>query len=260
MHPFAYRLMAGSSRATFAPQNDSGHEVDDDLEADDELDPDEDDELDPDEELDEELEPDEDDAEPEPPRSRAETRTAKLARERNELRTRNEQLTRDLEAAQARPAASAPAQETQEQFNARLAQMDPIDRVAYLAQLQAQNTNNQIANLQFQLADGQDKIEFQNFCSQNTQAQKLSTEVDKRLKDYRKQGMNIPRMDVLKHILGEKALDSLGRSRGRTQRAAEGRIDAQRGRPASGRSDTGRSGDRGDSKSARDKRVENMKI
>ncbi len=263
MHPFAYRLLAGSSRIALAPPNDDGFEIEDEedegLELDDDLDEDdqgEDDDLDEDDQGDAEDEP--------PPRSRGETRTAKLAREAKELREENERLKREDQARRAAPdnqQQQAQPRETQEQFNARIAQMDPLERVSYLTDLAARNTNAQLAQMQFTLADQTDKIGFDSFCASNAEARKLASEVDTRLADYRKGGVNIPRMDVLKHILGERALSNLGRSRNKAERQAEARREQQRGRPSASRGDVAREGrDTGGSKSARDKRVENMKI
>lgn len=245
----------------------SGAPDDDDFDFEDE------DELPPEDEQDDDLPEDEDDEPPveddddEPPeddepraRSRGESRAAKLARERNELRETNARLERELNA-RAAPVSPPAPQETQEQFQQRLNAMEPGDRALYLQQLQANHTNAEIAGMKFMLADQTDKVTFDSFANSNKAAKGLSAKVEQRLVEYRKQGVNIPRMDVLKHLLGERALEQGTRSRTRAERGAAERRERQSARPAGGRSDAPRE-DRGTEKgkAARDRRLENMKI
>lgn len=236
----------------------------DDLPEDDfDLDEDQDEIEDPEEQDDpDEGQDDRDQDEPPQQRSRGESRQARLARENREVRERSERLERelaDLKGRIERPQTGP--QETPEQFNARLAQMDPVDRLAYLQQLSTQNTQQQIQALQFQLQDTSDKTQFDSFCANNKQARALSSDVETRLAEYRKQGINVSRMDVLKHVLGEKALANLDRSTNRARRAADERQSQQRARPVGSRSDAAPEGRRSSNdKAARDRRVEGYKL
>lgn len=253
-----YRSMAFGPTVPHAPENDDGFEVDDELDQDDELDEDDPDEdEDPDEDDEDQGEDDQGD-EPSQRQVRERTRNAKLSKERNEFRERTGRLERELNDLKARPAPqTVQPQESQEQFQARLASMDPVERVAYLQDLQARSTNQQLQNMQFMLGDQTDKLGFDAYSSGNPVAKKLTQQVEDRLKDYRKQGINIPRMDVLKHLLGERALNNEGRSRNKAERGAAARREREASRPAGGRSDAAGREPRGaqDTPEAREKRL-----
>ena len=237
--------------------DDDDFDTETDMDDPDDADPDDQDDADPDDQDQDDQDPPQQQRQP----SRAETRAAKLARERNEERAKREAAERELN--QLRQQAAQPQQprETPEQFQARLAAMDPYERNEYLIRMNAQATAAQMQQMQFRLEDQTDKIGFASFCAQNPQAKKLEQEVETRLATYRQQGMNIPRLDVLKHVLGDRALSNLGRSKSRAERGAEARRDQQKGRPTGARGDAGRESRREqDSKAARYKRLENLKI
>jgi hypothetical protein len=237
----------------------------DELLEDDQLDLDEDQlEDDPDPDLDDQDQDDAlegDDLPPPQRQSRGESRAQKLSREANELRESNRRMAERLEALERRPApASGPTGETQEQFNARMNAMDPADRALYLQNLHAQNTNAEIQGLRFQIADGNDRSSFEAMCASNAQAKKYQEQVETKLVEYRKQGLNIPRKDVLRHILGDLALRNSERSTNRTRKDADQRRQQQQGRPASSRSDASGEGRQTSERAAREKRLDNMKF
>lgn len=258
------------NRITLAPNDDSGSESYDDFDDGDDSGDDDggDDDLDdPDADDEDDQDPDEgddgdDDPQPRRQSSRGESRQARLARENRELRSNQEQMQRTLEDLQrGQQQRQQPQGETPEQLQARLAQMDPVERVAELQRMSNQNTHMAIQGLQFQIADTNDQTSFNGLLARTPGLAKHADEVEKRLKQYRQNGMNIPRADVLKHILGEKAMESAGRSRSKAQRQADSRREAQRARPGGSRSDGGREGrEKDSSKAARDKRLDNMKI
>jgi hypothetical protein len=252
------RLLAGSTILR-APEDDDGYEADDELELPDDEPEDDEDEVDPD--AVDDAEPDEDEEPPQRQPSRSESRVSRLAAERNVERERVAKLERELEDLKRRPASPAQPVETQEQFNARVNAMDPLERVQYIASLQVQGAQQQIARLQFTVEDTNDKVGFDSFVARTANASKFAAEVEQRRKEYLAQGTVVPRMDVLKHIMGERALESLNRSKTTAEKAAAVRRDRETVRPSSGRGDVGRESARdANSKSARDRRIENMKI
>jgi hypothetical protein len=266
MDPTLRRILFGTV-ATMAPPNDQGGGADDDLddEALDFDDDDEDDTGDQDDDLDDSGDPDDDlgdegDADPEPPKrqSRGESRAASAAKIAAEAKREAAALRAELE--ETKRQRNAPATETTEQFQARLDAMDPLSRVDYLRQLDRQIAQNAIRDLEHKIADSTDRSEFEALCARNPTAAKLKDEVETKLAELRRSGQTVPRGNILRFLIGERALSKEPRARGKAERDAASRRQRHDARPGNGRSDAGPESRRGDSKAARDKRLENMDI
>jgi hypothetical protein len=265
MDPLLRRLLMGST-AVLAPPNDQGGGGGDPPEND--LDEDDlpEDDLDGDDlgdEGDDQGGEDEDDQGDEPPPRRAPTRGEN--RVQTALR-RAEEAERRVREADERIAAlerntRQPPRESAEAFQARLAAMDPVERLETLRNLDRQEFGQALQNLTFTTQDAADQVQFDALCARNPTAAKLKDEVDRRLADLRKQGQNAPRANILKFVLGERALSKEPRARGRAERDAAARRDRQSARPGSGRSDAAPDNRRDQtSRSARDKRLEDIPI
>lgn len=256
------QLLFGSTRH-FAPENDQGaeEEPDLDLDAEDDLPLEEPDEDDPEDDPVEDPDLEDDDGEaPAPQQTRGENRVAVATREAKEAKAETERLRREVETL--RTAAPAQPRETQEQFNARLAAMEPWERTEYLRQLDAQTTRQELAQIKFENWDRGDKAEYDALAAREPIAAKLRDDVEKILTERRAQGQNVDRTTILKFLIGERALANKGRATGKALKGATARREQQQARPGNGRADTGAGDRRGnaDSPSARAKRLEGLEI
>ena len=109
-----------------------------------------------------------DDPDEEPPQpTRGQNRVAAATRKAAEAQERADRLERELQDLRTRPAQPTQPQETREQFNARLANMDPVEREAYLARLDAQSARSDTQALRFEMANQTDKIGFDSLCARH---------------------------------------------------------------------------------------------
>lgn len=265
-----HRLLSGSglSRVLRAPENDEGEDFD--LDIDTTLD-DEDDE--PGDDLDDEDDPEDAEAEPrqvngqadddeEPVRkpSRATARVETALKEAREARERAEAAEARATAAE-RAAQSRQANEDAATERQRLEMMSEGERLQYLLDKNQRTNDARFQQMQFETNDRYDKAAFDSLAARNPTAQKLAGEVETRLQEMRRAGTTAPRETILRYIIGDKALANANRAKGKqTKRTAEARA-RQTTRPSSGRSDiSSRSEGRGDTVSARNKRLENMEL
>lgn len=225
----------------------------------------EDDELDTvdeveDEDLDEDTEPEEtedddvDDVdEPEPVRqpSRGERRVASATKIAAEAKAETKRLADELAALKAERA--RPQGETQAQRQARLDEMEPWDRQAYLQ-------NERLNRLEFDGTDRLDRLDFKATCRDDPVAAKLEQEVESRLSAMRANGFNSTRDAIYTFMLGERAKANKGRATGKAQRTAAANRDRQQARPGNARGDTAPSGARrnADTPEGRRKRLEGL--
>jgi len=169
------------------------------------------------------------------PRSRAADRIANLAAERARADAKAAQLQQQLEEVLKAQRDTA-SRQTQDDEQRRLAEMDPNDRVAYLANKQAEALQSQIAQLQFQLHDGQDRAAFQARALNDKLFAKYADKVEAKLTELRGQGANASRGDILKYFLGDALLEQRAKSGGSKERAS-GRMTSAQGKPVSAKGD-----------------------
>lgn len=257
---FRQMLMSGASRRLFATENDEGAEFDD---IDDPID-------ESDEEPEDEAEDEPDEGEPEgedpddPPASvarqpsRASRDVQEAKRVAAEAKTEADALRRELADFRARQ--NARPQESQEQINARLAQMEPWERTEYLRQQDAAAMNARLQQMEFDSRDSADRTAYEALAAREPIAAKLRDDVEAVLADLRKNGMTAPRLTILEREIGRRALANKGRATGKAKKTADVNRDRQVARPSSGRGDTVSTDARSGSVAARNKRLENLQI
>lgn len=232
-------LMGGASRIALAPEDDQGHEFDDIPEG---LDPDDaDDDLDPD------LDPDDDEdldpqggegGDPEPRQSRGQSRQARLAQERAAEKARADRL--EAELAEIRRQVTAPppaAVETPQQRQARLAAMEPEDRVNYLREEDTRRLEAQLHQSSFRMEDQLDKMAFEQKVSTNPAFKAVAADVEKELASMRANNTTAPRETIATFLIGKRALEGAGRAAGKQRKQAAEGFERNRARPGGARSD-----------------------
>lgn len=199
-----------------APEDDNGPEEEDDEER---PEGDDDDEGD-----DSETPAGDEDEDPLPQRTRArrENDVARLRRERREERQRREEAEDEL----ARVRAGHGQQQQQEPEavrRARLAAMEPDERVSYLLDEERGIRQRERQADRFEAMDRSDRDMYAERARTNPRYKKYQGEVERRLRLLRAQGQNAPRDSILKFIVGERVLDGAG-----SPRTTQERKDAKR--------------------------------
>lgn len=269
---FRQLLMAGVSRAVFSPENDEGFEPDADAQDQFENDADFEDEDDGDADGGAEDRFEEDDAGDDEgdegeadqvgrrPASRGENRIAAATRTAAEAKAEAAELRAQID----RITAGQTQQQqhlTQQQEQERLALMDPGERAEYIARQTAAQTQQTLAQIQFNSWDANDKVAFDALASRNPAAAKVRDKVESYLQDMRKSGTNAPRETVLKYVLGEMALNRAPKARAAGARAAADGRQRQQVRTPATRGDVSAGGQRRGSEAAqRRARLENVEI
>ncbi len=192
--------------------------VPDDLELDNSLvqdhddildDPDSDD-LDGADESDDEDVIDDGEGEPEQKSSKGNRAIGKLRAERREAQERAERIEREAQELKQRLAAlentrvNADTAAQQAAENERLQYMSDSERTAYLLDKQQRYFNSQIQNIQFQLADNNDRSAFDSLCRKNPAIERLHSEVERTLQSERAAGRyGANRETIAKFLLGD---------------------------------------------------------
>lgn len=220
----------------------------------------------------EETEPEDDDEtqddgqepEPEPePRTRRAPgrREAAVVQARRRAQVAEEQLReRELEIARLRGSPQPQDQrESAAVRAARLAAMDPVERVEFRLDEERQERQRERANDAFRNHDISDRQTFRALGETNPSAKKYEAEVEHRLQLLRASGQNAPRESILKFLLGERVLTARKSPKAQAQRdAAERRVERQSVTLPRGK---GERGSRAGSKSADlEKRLLNVPI
>ena len=173
----------------------------------------------------------------EKPESRAAKAIQELKRERNEERERAAKLQADYQQL-LKEKAEAAQNGQQQQEQVRLEQMEPHERVAFLANKQAQILQNQIAALQHQVEDSKDQARFQAKVSSDPLYGKYADQVEAKLKEMQIAGVTTNRETILKYLVGEALLAKRdGQAGNKTKQAAAQRISAATGKVVSARSE-----------------------
>ena len=142
----------------------------------------------------------------------------------------------------------------------RLGEVGAVARVT--EQHLREDFDGRLQGIQFQMAETADRADYRALCAENPLAVKYRAEVEQRLADERRRGLNFPRETVLKFIVGERALQGGGRALTAQRKKAEAgirreKVDAPRGTQ---RSDVSAGGSRGNDAAARAKRLENIEL
>lgn len=212
---------------------------------------------------DEQTEQVEDDAEegeePEPqPRRRAPSRSESTIANLRRRAQEAERRARELELAR-NNRTTEPAPESEAIRNARLATMDPNERVEFLLNEERAERRRERAMDNFRHQDERDRTTFEALVAREPTLKKYADEVEHRLMLLRTQGQNAPRESVLKFILGERVIAGRTSPKAKAQRAAaDKRVERQQVTLPKGK---GEKGSRTGSKSADlEKRLMNVPI
>lgn len=226
----------------------------------------EDDELD-EGEVEEDDEPEDDEGERQPvedeqPQSRGRNAVQRAKDAAKAERDRADKAEQELAELRQRATQTTQPRETAEQRQARLAAMDPEERLETLRQEDRQVNDARFNQLQFTLLDQNDQHSFNALCSDNPNLRAIKGDVDKELQRLRASGANSTRETVAYYLLGKRAASRAGSATNKQRKAADAAKRTQSARPSQSRSDTrseGRGG-RDNEKEARRKRLENMDI
>lgn len=140
-----------------------------------------------------------------------------------------------------------------------LAAMTPTERVAYEAEIRTQEMQGMHEEMKAELADANDKADFQRLALDNPVARKHADEVEKRLQNAHNAGFkHVKRTTILKDLLGEKLLE--GALNGTVKQAEQGQQNVQKSttQPSSNAGDQATNND--DRKAAGDREARNERL
>lgn len=177
-----------------------------------------------------------DEEQPQVARSRSETRIQRLANETKQARDEAAALRRQMAELQQR-AQAGNQQLTDQQERERLALMTPEERMDYRIDKMQRQTQQQIAHAQFSSMDVADKAAYDAKASIHPTYARYADDVDRRLQELRAQGQNIPREQLLRWIIGDRALTTAPAARKKAQTEGKRRIEAQRVAPSNSKGD-----------------------
>jgi hypothetical protein len=195
------------------------------------------------------------------PQSRGSGRFQRLANENNELRQRLLDLERRGGSPQ--PTVVQPQEETDEQFNQRMALLSIDERIEarqarserrFSAQLNAMRVHTEIT---------QDKLAYDAKAASDARYKRYADDVEAlHAKLLRENGQLVPRQVLLEVVIGRRVLANAGTKEVKRQKQASSqRVAKQVARPTGGRSDVANAGRRETSEAAaRAKRLENQLI
>lgn len=190
------------------------------------------------------------DAEPAPRANRREERIQRLANESKAAREEAAELRRQVQ--ELRQTQQANTQQlTAEQEAARLAVMTPEERSDYKLDKATRGFQQQASVLAFQTQDTADKAMFAAKAVANKVYAKYQDEVESKLVELRSQGQNVPREQLLKWIIGDKALATAGNPKPAQQ--GQKRVAAQQVKPGSAKGDA--ASQRGKTQDSAEKRL-----
>jgi hypothetical protein len=132
-------------------------------------------------------------------------------------------------------------------WNDRWAVMTPEEKVQYAWERGRQELTQYQRQTNYQLALMKDQMSYEAKATVNPVYQRYAKEVEKVFNERLQQGRGMWREDILKNLLGEKAISSAGKSTMRAARVGNRKIEAQTTRPLNSRGDAastrGRQGD-----------------
>jgi hypothetical protein len=194
------------------------------------------------------------------PRSRAERRIERLQREIAELKARPAPT-----AAQPPPVQTGPVEETDEQFRARLALMNPTDQ---MLEIQTRSERRFATFVRTQTLANQDSLDRSDYAAKAAALpgyKRHAAAVEQMHQELMQKGQLVPREVLLDVVIGRKVRASWteeGPKRGRQQvrRQAAQNVQRQQARPVNARGDVQPNRREQDARSARAKRLDGMQI
>jgi hypothetical protein len=177
----------------------------------------------------------------EPPASRGSNRLQRLANENRELRDRLSNVERQV--TQPGPVQTGPQEETEQQFQARIALLPPDERMEARFLRSEQRNQRFVAATAMQQQETLDKATFDAKAAVDERYKRYAPAVEAKRKELQALGQWVPREAVLKFVIGERVLANQGSKEVLRKKASgQKRIASQQARPSGGRSDVG--GDR----------------
>lgn len=183
------------------------------------------------------------------------------------LRRENELLRRQQ---QHQPAYTGPREETEDEFSARLAQMEPFEQLSARQQRAERRSQATLAFMQASMADQMDRASYQTRAATDARFSKYADEVERRHQAFLAGGPGqppqlVPRETILKLVLGERQLAPATREQRRKQEHNQRKLERHSSKPPNARGDAGsgrpeRSGTRDTEREARRRRLENLEI
>ncbi len=138
--------------------------------------------------------------------------------------------------------------------------MGPDERIAFEVDRIRRDGQQQFDRLRREMAERADRAEFRVLQQTNPLAKKYATDVEALVAREAAKGNLVQRELALTFIIGQKTLERLPAAAKRQQKAAAGRVAANRTTPARGRGDTADARERGgdDSVDALTRRLANV--
>jgi hypothetical protein len=202
---------------------------------------------------------------PQPPRR--ETTQQRLDREVADLKRQNADLAARLAPAQptqpqARTHVPPILQETDEQFNARMVLLPPDERMEQRSLRAEARQEMRLQLMQFQQQEQSDRTAFEAKCMTDPRWNRWKDRVETMHAELMRQGTPAPRQLVLEVLLGRHLLSGAGAKEAKQATAQrKQRVARQTVRPANAGSDVQVDRrQRGDERTARARRLENMQI
>lgn len=178
---------------------------------------------------------------------------AELQKAREEIaaeRARREMLERMT---QQKPQEPDPREE-----EARLAEMAPEDRAAYLLNKSHRSLEQKIELMKFENADQADKMAFAAKAAVDPVYAKYASKVEERVLQLYRTGQVLPREVVLTYLVGEAVMANKGKSKEQAATAKKN-VDSQRVAPVAAKGDQA-GAQKLDDRQARIKRLENIPL
>ena len=168
------------------------------------------------------------------PQTRGEQRQQRLANENRRLREEVEQLRRPAQPASA-PQGQRP--ETDQEFEARIQLLDPLDRMEarYRRDREQNQAQRQLDRLD--AANMADRMAFQARAQSDARVRRWADRVEAEFTKRAQAGQYVSRFDILKWMLGDRLVEGDGEEVKRERGRAQERVRRQTVRPASGGSD-----------------------
>jgi hypothetical protein len=190
------------------------------------------------------------------PPSRRDQRIETLTTSIKEERQRRAELERRLDgllAGQPRQ----PAGESPEQRAQRLALLTPEERITETLRESEQRHAGELRNLQFSIADGNDRAAFEAKATVDPLFAKWKPRVEAELTTLRHNGQNVDREKLMFYLIGKNAVEGRSKTVGQQRQQARARVNAQRTKPSNSGSDTAANRNRN---SSLERRLENQLI
>ena len=188
------------------------------------------------------------------------------------LRRENELLRQQQQAQRYEEPRRVQREETEQEFQQRIAALEPVEQMNLRLQRAEQRSNQQLAYLQATTTDQLDRASYAARAASDKRFAKYSDEVERRHAEFLRGGPNQPpqlvaRETILKIVIAEKILGQSNREQRRSNERQQRRTERQRVNPPNNRGDAGsgrpdrRGGRQNETEAeARQRRLENLEI